>query len=114
MRKQERQRFVKEAKALLLSLGAIQQGDDFVLQTKVGRLALHPEAADRPEWLGTVYAVFDDPQAARQLVDCNRFCGKWNQHYFHDWTVEAAIFDLAYQLSKVLAAADTSIGGEHG
>ena len=42
MRKPERQRFVKEATALLLSLGAVQQGDDFVLQTKVGHLTLHP------------------------------------------------------------------------
>jgi hypothetical protein len=106
MKKKERQRFVKEATALLLSLGAVPQGDGFILQTKAGRLLLHLEAADRPEWLGTVYAVFDDPKTARQLVDCNRFCGKWNQHYFHDWTVETALYDLKYQLGKVLLPAE--------
>ena len=113
MRKRERQRFVKEASALLLSLGAIKQGEDFVLQTKAGRLTLHPEE-DRLDGLGTVYAVFDDPKAARQLVDCNRFCGKWNQHYFRDWTVETAIYDLGYQLKKVLASAIIGTGGENG
>lgn len=108
MKKRERLRFVKEAKALLLSLGAVQKGDDFVLNTKAGRLTLHPEEEKRADWLGTVYAVFDDPMAARQLVDCNKFCGKWNQHYFYDWTVETAIYDLNYQLTKVLAPVDTS------
>ena len=107
MTKRERQRFVREATALLLSLGAVQQGEDFILQTKAGRLTLHPEAEKRREWLGTVYAVFDDPQAARQLVGCNRYCGKWNHHYLNDWTVETAIYDLAYQLKKVLVPADT-------
>ncbi len=49
MRKQERQRFVKEATALLLNLGAVKQGDDFILQTKAGRLRLRPEAEKRRE-----------------------------------------------------------------
>ena len=100
MKKRERQRFVKEASALLLSLGAVQQGEDFVLQTKAGRLTLHAEEENRREWLGTVYAVFDDPKAARQLVGCSRFCGRWNQHHFHDWTVETALYDLKYQLKS--------------
>jgi hypothetical protein len=107
VKKKERHRFVKEATSLLLSLGAVQQGDDFILQTKAGRLTVHPEAEKRREWLGTVWAIFADPQAARQFVDCNKFCGKWNQHYLNDWTVETAIYDLGYQLSKVLAPADT-------
>ena len=116
MRKAERQRFVGEATALLLNLGAVQQDDDFVMQTKAGRLTLHPEAEKRREWLGTVYAVFDDPQAARQLVDCNRFCGKWNHYYLNDWTVETALYDLAYQLGKVLdtGSAIIGMGAEHG
>ena len=54
-----------------------------------------------------MWAIFDDPQAARKLVNCNRFCGKWNQYYLFDWTVETALYDLKYQLSKVLAPADT-------
>jgi hypothetical protein len=111
MTRRERQRFVKEAQALLLSLGAVQQGDDFILQTKAGRLTLHP-AEDRLDGLGTVFTRFDDPQAARKLVDCNRFSGKWNQNYFHDWTTETAIYDLGYQLSKVLIPADANVGAK--
>jgi hypothetical protein len=64
----------------------------------------------RPEWsdpgradgLGTVFTRFDDPKTARQLVDCNRFSGKWNHHYFDGWTVETAINDLSVWLKKVL------------
>jgi hypothetical protein len=104
MRKSERQRFVKKATQLLLDLGAKQDGGEvypFTLQTKAGRLLLHPDA-DQLDGLGTVFTCFDDPQAARQLVDCNRFSGKWNHHYFDGWTVETAIDNLLFWLGKVL------------
>jgi hypothetical protein len=103
MRKKDRQRFVKQATALLLSLGAIQDDGSypFVLQTKAGRLRLHPEQ-NRTEGPGTVFTRFDDPQAARQLVDCNPFSGKWNFHYFDKWTVESALADLSFWLGRVL------------
>ena len=105
MRKKERQRFVKQAVQLLLSLGAKQDGGEtyrFTLQTKAGRLRLHPDEHDTIG-LGTVFTCFDNPQAARQIVDCNRFSGKWNFHYFDGWTVETAIQELTYWLGKVLA-----------
>jgi hypothetical protein len=113
MRKRERQRFVKEAKALLLSLGADPKGDDFVLQTKAGTLTLHA-TENRLDGVGTVFTRFDDPKAARQFVDCNPFSGKWNHHYFDGWTVESALSDLKYQLGKVLLVADATIGAAHG
>jgi hypothetical protein len=96
----QRQLFLAKAKALLLHLGAVQQRDDFILQTRVGPLRLHP-SDDESEEVGTVFSRFDDPQAARQLVDCNRFSGKWNHHYFNGWTVETAIADLSAQLRRV-------------
>lgn len=102
MTKKQRQLFVAKAKALLLDLGAKQRGDDFTLQTKAGKLILHPDENDTIG-LGTVFTRFDDPQAARQLVDCNRFSGKWNFHYFDGWTVETAMDDLSDQLKGVLA-----------
>ena len=105
MRKRDRQRFVREVTQLLLRLGAKQDGSEacrFTLQTKAGVLRVHPEE-NRTSGPGTLFTRFDDPQAARQLVDCNRFSGKWNQHYFDGWSVETAVADLAFQLNKVLA-----------
>jgi hypothetical protein len=102
MTKKQRQIFLAKAKALLLDLGAEQEEDRFTLQTKAGRLTLHPDENDTIG-LGTVFTRFDDPQAARQLVDCNRFSGKWNFHYFDGWTAETAIDDLSDQLRTVLA-----------
>jgi hypothetical protein len=100
--KKQRESFLARAKELLLRLAARQEGDEFVLQTRAGRLRLHPNA-HQEEGLGTVFGRFDDPQAARQIVDCNRFSGKWNHHYFDGWTVETAIEDLAARLRTVLA-----------
>ncbi len=105
MTKKQRQLFVAKAKALLLDLGAKQDGGEvyrFTLNTKAGRLLVHPDENDTIG-LGTVFTCFDDPRAARKLVDCNRFSGKWNFHYFDGWTVETAIDDLSAQLKGVLA-----------
>ena len=105
MKKQERQQFITKVTQLLLDLGAKQDGGEvypLTLQTKAGRLLLHVDG-DQRDGLGTIYACFDDPQAARQLVDCNRFSGKWNHHFFDGWTVETALHDLSVQLRRVLA-----------
>ena len=37
-----------------------------------------------------------------EIVECSRFSGKWNAHYFDDWTVEMAIGDLSTRLKRVL------------
>jgi len=100
--KRQRDRFLVKAKLLLLQLGAQQEKDEFVLETRVGRLSLHPDE-NQTIGLGTVFARFDNPDAARQLVDCNPFSGKWNFHYFNGWTVETAIGNLLSRLQDVLA-----------
>ena len=100
--KKQRERFVANAKALLLGLAARQKEDEFIMQTRVGRLTLHPVEHGKEE-LGTVFARFEDPEAAHEIVDCNPFSGKWNHHYFGGWTVETAISDLSAQLRMVLA-----------
>lgn len=102
MRKRERERFVKKVTALLLELGAEQVEDRFVLQTRAGELRLRPEP-NRTIGLATVFTRFDNPQAARQLVACNPFSGKWNFHYFDGWTVETALTDFTSSLRMVLA-----------
>ena len=84
MTKKERQRFVRKVSELLLSLGAKQEGSEayrFTMQTRAGLLRLHPDEGDTIG-LGTLFTRFDDPQAARQIVVCNQFSGKWNHHYF--------------------------------
>ena len=105
MRKKERERFVKNATQLLLDLGAEQDGGEmyrFSLQTKAGTLRLHV-TENRTDGPGTVFTRFDDPEAARKLLDCNPYSGKWNHHYFGDWSVDTAIYDLSVQLKKMLA-----------
>lgn len=103
MRKKDRERFVKEATQLLLSLGAKEEegsGYPLTLQTKAGllRLQVTENTTSGP---GTVFTRFDNPKAARELVDCNEFSGKWN-HYFFEGTVEYAIESLSFWLKQVM------------
>ena len=100
--KAQRESFLEKVRELLLRLSARQEGEDeFVLETKAGRLRLHPDSHD-DMGLGDVFGRFDAPEAARHLVDCNPFSGKWNHHYFDGWTIETAIDDLTSRLRKVL------------
>jgi hypothetical protein len=106
MRKKERQRFVRKAIELLLCIGAKQDDSGayrYTLQTKAGDLHLIPEE-NTTIGLGTLFTRFDDPQAARQYVDCNMYSGKWNHHYFDGWTVKTAIADITYWLGKVISS----------
>jgi hypothetical protein len=111
MTKKERQRFVQKAVELLLSLGAKENEGNlyrFTMQTKAGSLHLTPEA-NTTVGLGTLFTRFDDPATARQIVDCNKYSGKWNHHYFDGWTVETAIADLKYWLGKVISSPSSQI-----
>ena len=101
MTKKQRQLFLAKTRELLLGLGATQNGDDFILQTKAGKLTLFP-TPNETIGLGTVFTRFDDLKAALQFVPCNRFSGKWNHHFFDGWTVETAIQELDFQLRKVI------------
>jgi hypothetical protein len=103
MKKKDRERFVKQATQLLLSLGAAHEEDgaySFTLETKAGllRLQVTENTTSGP---GTVFTRFDDPEAARELVDCNPASGKWN-HFFFDGTVETAIESLSFWLKIIM------------
>jgi hypothetical protein len=102
MTNKERQLFLAKVNELLLSLGATQHGDDFILQTKTGKLTLFP-TPNETIGLGTVFGRFDDPKAALKLVPCNPYSGKWNHHFFDEWTVESAMAELEFQLRKVIS-----------
>ena len=88
--KKPRQQFIAKATALLLDLGAKARDFDFALQTKAGLLKLHP-TENLVEGLGTVFTRFEDPNTAKELVDCNPCSGKWNHHFFAGWSVDSAL-----------------------
>lgn len=98
--KKQRQQFLSRVTALLLDLGATPGDYDFAIQTKVGLLKIHP-TENVATGLGTVFTRFEDPEAAKELVCCNPYSGKWNHLYFSE-SVDAALEDLAFQLNKVL------------
>jgi len=103
MKKKDREQFVKQATQLLLDLGATQEEGgaySFSLQTKAGRLRIQV-TENTTKGPGSVFTRFDDPKAAKELVDCNAATGKWN-HYFFEGTVEAAIDNLSFWLKKVM------------
>ncbi len=98
MRKRDRERWAKQATALLVRLGAQWVDHHYLLamETRAGLLRLIVEQHDgrKPGGPGTVYARFEDPKRATEYVVCNPFSGKWNHHYFDGWTVEASIDHL--------------------
>ena len=102
MTKKQRERFFAKVKELLLNLGATQNGDEFKLQTKAGELWLLP-TPNSIKGLGIVFTRFADPKAARQLVPCNPYSGKWNHFFFEKQTVESAIEELEFQLRQVIS-----------
>jgi acetylornithine deacetylase/succinyl-diaminopimelate desuccinylase-like protein len=106
MRKRDRQRFVKQANKLIESLGGVhrERHNEWELETRFGRLVLHV-TENYVGGPGTVFTRFDDPSIAKRNVCCNRCSGKWNHHYFEEWTVETALVDLEYRLRKVLPVA---------
>ena len=99
------QQFLARVIELLQSLGAVETDSTyrFTLETKAGRLTLHPDPNDTMG-IGTVFTRFDDPQRAVALLgqSVNQYSGKWNHHYFDGWTVETALADFEFQLRRVL------------
>jgi hypothetical protein len=105
MRKRDRQRFVHRCHELIKTFGGVRTEGfyEWALPTRYGRLGLTvtENTAGGP---GTVFTRFDDPQAAHPHTGCNRFSGKWNHHYFDNWTVDTALADLECDLHRVLPA----------
>jgi hypothetical protein len=101
-----RQRFIDGVEQLLQELGA--QPCDFLsynraLETPLGKLYFKAEpATGKSSDLGWIAGRFDSHELAFRFVDINPFSGKWNHHYFGDWTPEDALFDLEVRLRKVL------------
>jgi hypothetical protein len=107
MRKAEKQRqqFLAKIIELLQSVGAVETDSTyrFSLETKAGRLTLHPDPNDTMG-IGNVFTRFDDPPRAVAILGqaVNQHSGKWNHHYFDGWSVEAALADFEIQIRTVL------------
>lgn len=105
MNKRERDRFVKQANALIENLGGTISFRDerypWRLETQVGPLFLFVEE-NTIGGPGTVFTRFENPSDAKQLVECNPYSGKWNHHFFDGWTVKDALEHLEFWLRKVL------------
>lgn len=107
MKTKDAERFDRKAKELIVSYGGVlfdERLGRYELETSFGRL----ELVVRDNWAkrgkngpGTVFTRFDDPDAAKRVVDCNPHSGKWNHHYFNGWTVEGALTDLKRSLDIV-------------
>ena len=101
----QRQQFLAKVIELLQSVGAVETDSTYrlTLETKAGRLALHPDPNDTMG-IGTVFTRFDDPQGAVAILgqSVNQYSGKWNHHYFDGWTVETALADFEIQIRRVL------------
>jgi hypothetical protein len=107
MRKRDRQRFIRRCRELIARLGGV--GTDglyqWQLSTRYGRLGLSviKNTTGGP---GTVFTRFDDPKAAHPQTGCNPYSGKWNHHYFDNWTVDDALTDVERRLRSVVLMTD--------
>jgi hypothetical protein len=105
MRKRDRQLFVRRCHDLIARLGGIRT-DGFYqweLPTRYGQLGLSV-TENTTSGPGTVFTRFDDPKAAHPHTNCNPYSGKWNHHYFGDWTVDDALAEFECRLQSVLPA----------
>lgn len=58
-------------------------------------ISLHDETSE----IYSIFMRFDDPQSAKQVVDCNQFSGKWN---IHERTEEDAINEFIDRINLVM------------
>lgn len=103
MSKRDQQRFVREATALIEKYGGVANDDhyDWTMETKYGRLVLRIDDHRTGDGPGTVFTRFDEPKWAYENTNCNPYSGKWNHHYFNNWTLKTALTDLEYQLKTI-------------
>lgn len=109
--KKDKQAFIRLAGAMFERLGARLMselshedqwaGYEHFLVTKAGVLYLRIEN-DTSFALGTIFGRFSHPSLAKQFVDCNPYSGKWNFHFFADWTPESAVESVEHNLSEMV------------
>lgn len=58
-------------------------------------ISLHDDTSE----IYSIFMRFDDPQSAKQVVDCNPYSGKWN---IHERTEEDALNEFYERINQVL------------
>ena len=106
MRQRDRRLFVQRCAALIADLGGVPVDGlyQWELATRFGRLSLSV-IENTTVGPGTVFTRFDDPKTAQPQTGCNPYSGKWNHHYFDNWTVDIALTDIEHCLRSVLPVA---------
>ena len=61
--------------------------------------------SDNKKWLGWIAGRFQNVEACKSF-GANPCSGKWNHHYFENWTPESAAAHFQLQLSRLFQAED--------
>lgn len=116
MKRSDIERFVSSVRKLILNRGGIEvesfsldgqsTGYNFNFPSRFGAMTISvtPNKPGRGGigGPGQVFTRFDDPEwAIAGDIDCNSYSGKWNHHYFGDWTADCAIADVEFWLDEV-------------
>lgn len=113
-KKPERDRFVKEAFNLIIELGGVEvkapHRNDLdkemhaccAMDTKFGPLEYLSLSGNTTEGPGCCMTRFRYAVVAHNNTNCNEHSGKWNHHYFSEWTTDKALADLRRRLENVL------------
>lgn len=107
--KKQRDEFRQEATKLILQASGRRREDHWgwIIETKYGPLRLRIDDFENRhtsrEWIGTVFARFEDLKRLPRLFGINGHTGKWNHHYIaRNYTVETAIMDFKANLGVVI------------
>lgn len=98
--------FHSKVSAWIESIGGVRNPDDslhdFTVATKAGSYHCSPDCHCEGDGYGDLMGRFDSVDLARQFVDCNPYSGKWNHHFFGDWTMETIMPELKHQFRNIV------------
>lgn len=100
--------FEQSARRYLLAAGASEVGPlEYLLETTAGTLRVHVYddwLACRFQDVGKALAVLSGPSLGR----LNRWSGKWNFHFFGEWTVDEAVMEFDREVGELLPQCDAA------
>jgi len=114
--KSEQKDFVSQMTDLIKNMGAKENVDTFLgysftfVSTKCGPYHVCVYSGSSKNSLGWIAGRFDNLELSSNLLgktlnnsnNFNPFSGKWNHHYFDNWTTKLAIEDFRNKLNKIL------------
>lgn len=75
---------------------------DFTIPTKAGSYQCSPGCHCEGGGYGDLMGKFESVDLARTFVDCNPFSGKWNHHFFGDWTIDTIMSELNHLFRNII------------